>query len=134
MLQQLLPLLPVPEGPSDGSDPLGTAHGVMVVKDAQDRLLIPHAAASEQGDEAQQFLQRCKARGLKVTVACAEDAQSFPAASQAVYPAARGQAEHCQTVQHVWGHLKQSLFSSRRQGKASGAAQQEEACLAVAQQ
>jgi hypothetical protein len=58
MLQPLLILLPVTECPSDGYDPLGTDHGVMVVKDAHDRILITHEAAAENGDDAKQFLQR----------------------------------------------------------------------------
>jgi hypothetical protein len=58
MLQQLLALTPVTEGHSDGSYPLGTDHCVMVVKDAQDRILRTHEAASEHGDAARQLLQR----------------------------------------------------------------------------
>lgn len=58
MLQQLLTLLPVTECHIDGSYPLGTDHCVMVVKDEHDRILITHEAASENGDDAKQFLQR----------------------------------------------------------------------------
>jgi hypothetical protein len=58
MLQQLLILLPVTECHIDGYYPLGTDHCVMVVKDEHDRILITHEAASENGDEAKQFLQR----------------------------------------------------------------------------
>src|SRR5919197_278652 len=120
------------EGPSSGSDPLGTAHGVLVVKDAEDRSLSTPEAASEQGDDARPLLPRVTDCGLKVTAACSNDAQSCTAALPAVEPSARLQADHCHRVQHVWGHLTQALCSSRRQGKASGAAQQEEACLAWA--
>ena len=35
-------------------------------------------------------------------------------------------------VKNIWGHLKKSLVSSRRTIKASGAAQQDEACMAFA--
>ena len=58
MLQQLLILLPVTECHLDGYYPLGTAHCGMVGKDEHDRILITHEAASENGDEAKQFLQR----------------------------------------------------------------------------
>ena len=56
----------------DGYDPRGTDSWVMVVKDAPDRLLMTHAVASENGDDARQCLQRFKDRGLKVTAACAD--------------------------------------------------------------
>ena len=39
----------------------------MVVKDEQDRNLMTEEAASENGDDAKQLLQRLKDRGLKVT-------------------------------------------------------------------
>jgi len=58
MLQHLLALTPVTECPSDGSYPLGTDHGVMVVKDEHNRILMTHEAASEHGDDARQFLQQ----------------------------------------------------------------------------
>jgi hypothetical protein len=106
----------------------------MVGKDEHARLLLTHEAASEQGDDATQLLQRFKDRGLKVTAACSDDSHRFTAAIKAVSPSARLQADHCHTVKHVWGHLKQWRLSSRRQVKASGAAQQDEACIAVAKQ
>lgn len=53
-----------------GDDPLGTDHGVMVRKDAHDRLLMTHEAASEHGDDARQLLQHVKALGLHVIAAC----------------------------------------------------------------
>jgi hypothetical protein len=132
MLQQLLTLLPVTECHIDGYYPLGTDHCVMVVKDEHDRILITHEAASENGEDAKQFLPRLKDRGLKVTAAFSDDSQSFTAAIKAVYPSARFQADHFQTVKNVWGHLKQSLLSYRRQVKASGEARQDEACIALA--
>jgi Transposase len=132
MLQQLLTLLPVTECHMDGYYPLGTDHCVMVVKDEDDRILITHEAASENGEDAKQFLQRLKDRGLKVTAAFSDYSQSFTEAIKAVYPAARFQADHFHTVKHVWGHLKKSLLSYRRQVKASGEAQQDEACIALA--
>jgi hypothetical protein len=52
MLQQLLALTPATACPSDGSSPLGTDHGVRVVKDAHDRILMTHEAGSEHGEDA----------------------------------------------------------------------------------
>ena len=56
MLQHLLALTPVTKCHSDGYYPLGTDHGVMVVKDEHDRILMTHEVASEHGDDARQFL------------------------------------------------------------------------------
>jgi len=58
MLRHLLALTPVTECHIDGYYPLGTDHCVMVVKDEHDRILMTHEAASENGDDARQFLQR----------------------------------------------------------------------------
>jgi hypothetical protein len=58
MLQQLLALTPVTACHIDGYYPLGTDHGVMVVKDEHDRMLMTHEAVSENGDDAKQCLQR----------------------------------------------------------------------------
>ena len=132
MLRQLLALTPATECHIDGYYPLGTDHCVMVVKDEHDRILMTHEAASENGDDARQFLQRLKDRGLKVTAAFSDYSQSFTEAIKAVYPQARFQADHFHTVKNIWGHLKKSLLSYRRQIKASGEAQQDEACLALA--
>jgi hypothetical protein len=132
MLRPLLAIAPATECHIDGYYPLGTDHCVMVVKDEHDRILMTHEAASENGDEARQFLQQLKDRGLKVTAAFSDDSQSFTEAIKAVFPHARFQADHFHTVKNVWGHLKQSLLSYRRQVKASGAAHQDEACLALA--
>jgi hypothetical protein len=132
MLRQLLALAPATECHIDGYYPLGTDHCVMVVKDEHDRILITHEAAAENGDEARQFLQRCKDRGLNVTAAFSDYSQSFTEAIKAVFPHARFQADHFHTVKNIWGHLKKSLLSYRRQVKASGEAQQDEACLALA--
>ncbi len=133
MLRQLLALAPATECHIDGYYPLGTDNCVMVVKDEHDRILMTHEAASENGDEARQFLQRCKALGLQVTAAFSDDSQSFTEAIKAVYPQARFQADHFHTVKHIWGHLKKSLLSYRRKVKASGEAQQHEASMALAQ-
>jgi hypothetical protein len=46
---------PATECHIDGYDPLGTDHGVMVVKDEHDRILITHEAASENGEDARQY-------------------------------------------------------------------------------
>ena len=132
MLRQLLALTPATECHLDGYYPLGTDHCVMVVKDEHDRILMTHEAASENGDDARQFLQKLKDLGLNVTAAFADYSQSFTEAIKAVYPQARLQADHFHTVKNVWGHLKKSLLSYRRQVKASGEAQQDEACLALA--
>ncbi len=133
MLRQLLALAPATACHIDGDDPLGTDHCVMVVKDEHDRILMTHEAASENGDDARQFLQRCKALGLHGTAAFSDDSQSCTAAIKAVYPQARLQADHFHTVKHIWGHLKKSLLSSRRKVKARGEAQQHEASMALAQ-
>jgi hypothetical protein len=130
MLRQLLALAPATDCHLDGSDPLGTDTCVRVVKDEQDRILITHEAASEHGEDARQFLQRCKDLGLKVTAACSEYSPSCTEAIKAVYPHARFQADHCHTVKHIWGHLKKSLLSYRRQIKASGAEKKDEPLLA----
>ena len=132
MLRQLLALAPATECHIDGYYPLGTDHCVMVVKDEHDRILITHEAAAENGDEARQFLQRCKDLGLNVTAAFSDYSQSFTEAIKAVFPHARFQADHFHTVKNIWGHLKKSLLSYRRQVKASGEAQQDEAGLALA--
>src|SRR2546421_4006526 len=134
MLQQLLILLPVTECHIDGYYPLGTDHCVMVVKDEHNRILITHEAASENGDEAKQFLQRLKDHGLKVTAVFSDYSQSFTEAIKAVYPHARFQADHFHTVKNIWGHLKKSLLSYRRQIKATGAATKDEHLLAFAKQ
>ena len=107
---------------------------VMVVKDEHDRILITHEAASENGAEARQLLQRCKDLGLNVTAAFSDYSQSFTEAITAVWPHARFQADHFHTVKNIWGHLKKSLLSYRRQLKTRGEAQQHEASLALAKQ
>jgi transposase len=132
MLRQLLALAPATECHIDGYYPLGTDNCVMVVKDEHDRILMTHEAASENGDDARQFLQRCKALGLHVTAAFSDYSQSFTEAIKAVYPQARLQADHFHTVKNIWGHLKKALLSYRSQVKASGEAQQHEASMALA--
>src|SRR6266699_1432212 len=132
MLRQLLALAPATECHIDGYYPLGTDNCVMVVKDEHDRILMTHEAASENGDDARQFLQRLKDHSLKVTAAFSDDSQSFTEAIKAVYPQARFQADHFHTVKHIWGHLKKSLLSYRRKVKASGEAQPHEASMALA--
>jgi hypothetical protein len=132
MLQQLLALAPATECHIDGYYPLGTDHCVMVVQDEHGRIPIAHEAASENGEDARQFLQRCEDLGLNVTAAFSDYSQSFTEAITAVWPHVRFQADHFHTVKNIWGHLKKSLLSYRRQVKASGEAQQNEACLALA--
>jgi hypothetical protein len=134
LLQHLLALAPATECHIDGYYPLGTNNCVMVVKDEHDRILITHEAASENGEDARQFLQRCKDRGLKVTAAFSDYSQSFTEAIKAVYPHARFQADHFHTVKNIWGHLKKSLLSYRRQIKARGVEKKDEQLLAFAKQ
>src|SRR5499427_575151 len=132
MLQQLLALTPATECHLDGYYPRGTDRCVMVVKDEHDRILITHEAASENGDDARQFLQHIKDLGLNVTAAFSDYSQSFTEAIKAVYPHARFQADHFHTVKNIWGHLKKSLLSYRRQIKARGEAQNDQDCVALA--
>jgi hypothetical protein len=120
MLRQLLALTPATECHIDGYYPLGTDNCVMVVKDEHDRILMTHEVASENGDDARQFLQQLKDLGLNVTAAFSDDSQSFTEAIKAVFPQARFQADHFHTVKNIWGHLKKSLLSYRRQIKANG--------------
>src|SRR5262245_45911721 len=134
MLRQLLAIAPAMECHIDGYYPLGTDHGVMVVKDEHDRILMTHEAASENGDAARQCLQQLKDLGLKVTAAFSDYSPSFTEAIKAVYPQARFQADHFHTVKNSWGHLKKSLLSYRRQIKARGAATKDEPLLALATQ
>jgi hypothetical protein len=106
----------------------------MVVQEEPARILMTHEAAAAHGDDARPWLQRLPDLGRKVTAAGSDDAHSFPAALNAVAPQARWPADQFPTVKPpVWGHLKTSLFSSRRQVKTSGAAQQDEAGMAWAQ-
>jgi len=122
MLRQLLARVPVTECHMDGYYPLGTDHCVMVAKDEHDRILMTHEAASENGEDARQFLQQLKDHGLKVTAAFSDYSQSFTEAIKAVFPHARFQADHFHTVKNIWGHLKKSLLSYRRKIKAHGEA------------
>jgi len=73
-----------------------------------------------------------KALGLNVTAAFSDYSQSFTEAIKAVYPHARFQADHFHTVKNIWGHLKKSLLSYRRQIKARGEAQNDQDCVALA--
>jgi hypothetical protein len=134
MLQQLLARTPATACHIDGYYPLGTDNGVMVVKDEHDRILITHEAASENGDDARQFLQHIKDLGLNVTAAFSDDSQSFTEAIKTVWPHARFQADHFHTVKNIWGHLKKALLSYRRKVKASGAEKNDAHLMAVAKQ
>ena len=69
-----------------------------------------------------------------MTAAFSDDSQSFTEAIKAVYPQARLQADHFHTVKNIWGHLKKSLLSYRRQVKTSGAEKHDEQLLALAKQ
>ena len=132
MLRQLLAITPATACHIDGYYPRGTDNCVMVVKDEHDRILMTHEAASENGDDAKQFLQQLKDLGLKVTAAFSDYSQSFTESLTAVYPQARLQADHFHTVKNVWGHLKKALLSYRRRIKAEGDAKNDQACIALA--
>jgi hypothetical protein len=132
MLRQLLAITPATACHIDGYYPRGTDNCVMVVKDEHDRILMTHEAASENGDDARQFLQQLKDLGLKVTAAFSDYSQSFTESLTAVYPQARLQADHFHTVKNVWGHLKKALLSYRRRIKAEGDAKNDQACIALA--
>src|SRR5437016_6075578 len=67
--------------------------------------------------------------GLHVTAAFSDDSHSFPEAIKAVFPHARVQADHCHTIKNIGGHLKKSLFSSRRHIKAHGEEKHDEKCM-----
>ena len=64
--------------------------------------------------------------------AFSDDSQSFTEAIKAVFPQARFQADHVPTVKHIWGHLKKSLLSYRRQVKTSSAEKSDAQLLAGA--
>jgi hypothetical protein len=132
MLRQLLAIMPATECHIDGYYPRGTDNCVMVVKDEHDRILMTHEAASENGDDAKQFLHHLKDLGLKVTAAFSDYSQSFTESLKAVYPQARLQADHFHTVKNVWGHLKKALLSYRRRIKAKGDAKNDQDCSALA--
>jgi hypothetical protein len=108
MRRPLLARTPATACHLDGSYPLGPDHGVMVVKDAHDRILMPPDAASEQGDEARPLLPRFKDCGPPVTAAVSDDAHRFPEAINAVSPPARLPADPCHTGTHIWGHLNKA--------------------------
>jgi Transposase len=132
MLQHLLAITPATECHIDGYYPRGTNNCVMVVQDEHERILMTHEAASENGDDAKQFLQQLKDLGLKVTAAFSDYSQSFTESIKAVYPQARLQADHFHTVKNVWGHLKKSLLSYRRRIKANGDAQNDQEGIELA--
>jgi hypothetical protein len=115
-----------------GDDPRGTDHGVMVGQDEPDRILRTQEAVAENGDEAKPLLQPLKDLGLTVTAAFSDDSHSFTESIKAVYPQARLQADHCQTVKQVWGHLTKSLSASRRRIKAKGDAKHDQAGMELA--
>jgi hypothetical protein len=132
MLRPLLAIAPAPACHIDGYSPLGTDHCVMVVKDEHARILMTHEADAEHGEDARQFLQPLKDRGLHVTAAFSDDSSSCTEAIKAVFPHARFQADHFHTVKNIWGHLKKSLLSYRRKIKARGEENNEEQLIALA--
>jgi hypothetical protein len=131
-LQHLRARTPAPACHLDGDYPLGTDHCGMGGKEAPARILLTQEVASENGEDARQFLPHIKALGRHGTAAFADDAHSCTAALKAVGPHARLQADPCQTVKPSWGPLKKALLSYRRKVKASGAAQNEAPLMAGA--
>ena len=129
-LGPLRALAPVTECPRDGSYPLGTDTCVMVVPAAHARLLITHAAASEQGEEARQGLPRCTDLGRTVTAAFSASSHSVTAAITAVDPHARCQAAHGPPGTNLGGPRKKSRLSYRRPIPARGADKQAAPLLA----
>src|SRR5205823_13966031 len=116
MLQHLLARTPATECHIDGSDPLGTDHCVLVVKDEPDRILITHEAASEHGEDARKLLHHIQDLGLHVTAAFSDDSPSFTEAIKAVWPHARFQADHFHMVKgfdHRVGHSLLLLYDAK---------------------
>ena len=101
MLQPLLALKPVTECHRDGDYPMGTDHGVMVVKEEHDRILMTHEVESEHGDDAQKFLKKLQDLGLHVTSAFSDYSESFIGAIKSVFPHARLQADHFHTAKNI---------------------------------
>jgi hypothetical protein len=128
----LLAIAPAPECHLDGDSPLGPDPCVLVVKEEPDRRRLTPDATSAHGDEARQVLQRGPERGRQVPAACSASSPRCTAAIQAVSPQARGQAAPGQTVQHIGGHRPPARRAARRQVKARGEAQPQEASRAWA--
>ena len=114
-----------------GYYPLGTDHCVIVIKDEHDRILITHEAASENGDDTRQFLQRCKDLGLNVTAAFSDYSQSFTEAITAVWPQVRFQADHFHTG-ISGGASKKRCYPTAGRSRRVGEAKNDEDGIALA--
>jgi transposase len=101
-------------------------------KDEHDRILMTHETASENGEDARQFLQRLKDLGFNVTAVFSDDSQSFIEAIKSVFPHVRFQADHFHTVKNIWKKLKKSLLSYRRQIKSHGEETKDERFIELA--
>ena len=132
ILKQLLEQKKSDQCHIDGYYPMGTNNCVMVLKDESDRILITHEAASENGDDAIEFLQKIKKCGMTVTSAFSDYSDSYVKAIREVFPDAKFQADHFHTAKNIWKHLKKSLLEYRRNLKAEGEKNKDEAMLGIA--
>jgi len=132
ILKQLTELKKSDQCHIDGYYPMGTDNCVMVIKDESDRILITHEAASENGDDAGQFLQKVKDCGMTVSLAFSDYSDSYVKAIREVFPDAKFQADHFHTAKNIWKHLKKCLLEYRRKLKAEGEENQDEDMLEIA--
>lgn len=117
----------------DGYYPMGTDNCVMVIKDESDRILITHEAASENGDDAIQFLQKIKECGMTVISAFSDYSDSYVKAITEVFPDAKFQADHFHTAKNIWKNLKKCLLEYRRNLKAEGEKNKDEDMLDISE-
>jgi len=80
---------------------------------------MTHEAASENGDDARQFLQRLKDHSLKVTAAFSDYSQSSlkPQKRSILRPAF---SDHFHTVKNIWGTSKNRCSPTAEELKAHG--------------
>ncbi|MDM8551652.1 transposase [Desulfobacterales bacterium HSG2] len=132
ILRQLTELKEPDQCHIDGYYPMRTDNCVMVIKDESDRILITHEAASENGDDARQFLQKVKDCGMTVSLAFSDYSDSYVKAVREVFPDAKFQADHFHTAKNIWKHLKKCLLEYRRKLKAEGEENQDGDMLEIA--
>lgn len=132
ILKQLIELKKPDQCHIDGYYPMGTDNCVMVIKDESDRILITHEAATENGDDAIQFLQKIKECGMTVTSAFSDYSDSYVQAIKEVFPDAKFQADHFHTAKNIWKNLKKCLLEYRRNLKAEGEKNKDEDMLEIA--
>ena len=116
----------------DGYYPMGTDNCMMVIKDESDRILITHEAASENGTDARQFLEKVKQLGMTVTSAFSDYSDSYVKAIKDVFPESGFQADHFHTVKNIRKHLKKCLLEYRKKLKAEGEANRNKEMLETA--